>query len=74
MRFHNQCDNSLTGRGFATVTNPAIFALLCLLLVGYQRDYKWTVLIGPLITWAVLGAFLVLAVIVRVIQWVRYGS
>lgn len=57
---------------FATLTNPALFFLANLALGGRENESNaWTLFVGPVITWNVLGAFLLVAVIVRVVQSVR---
>ena len=60
---------------FATVTNPAVYFLLYLVFGGRENESNtWTLFVGPVITWNELGAFLVVAVIVRVVQSVRQRS
>jgi len=54
---------------FVTVTNPALYFLVYLVLGGRENEGNgWTLFFGPILTWNELGAFLVVAAIVRVVQ------
>jgi hypothetical protein len=55
---------------FATVANPALLFLIYILLGGNERD-SMALFVCPVITWNVLGAFLVTSVIVRIVRSVR---
>jgi hypothetical protein len=49
-----------------------MYFLIWIMLGGRENEGNaWTLFVGPVMTWNVLGAFLVLAVIVRIVQSVR---
>ena len=56
----------------ATVANPAVWYLVYFVSGGRENvTNTWYLFIGAVIAWDVLGGFLVVAVLVRLYQWVR---
>jgi biotin transporter BioY len=59
----------------ATVTNPALYCLVYVVCGGRENESNtWTLFVGPVMTWNVLGALLIAAVTVRVVQSFRRRS